>query len=47
MQSIIRNPFSRRSLGIRERLRTFLVRMQLGSVDAGSPLWERLAAPAH
>ena len=47
MQSVIRNPFSRRSLGIRERIRTFLVRMHLGSVDARSPFWEQLAAPAH
>jgi hypothetical protein len=47
MQSRIRNPFSRRSLGIRERVRTFLVRMQLGSVDPGGPFWERLAAPSH
>jgi hypothetical protein len=49
MHSRIRNPFtfSRRSLGIRGRIRTFLARMHLGSVDAGSPFWERLAAPAH
>jgi hypothetical protein len=31
---------------IRQRVRTFLVRMQFGSADVGSPFWERLA-PAH
>jgi hypothetical protein len=35
-----------RSLGIRERIRTFLVRMQLGSVAPAAPFWERMSAPA-
>jgi len=35
-----------RSLGIGGRIRTFLVRMQLGSVDSRAPFWERMAAHA-
>jgi hypothetical protein len=46
MKSIVRNRFLR-SLAIRERVRTFLVRMQFGSVEPGSPFWERMAASAH
>jgi hypothetical protein len=35
-----------RSLGIRGRIRTFLVRMQFGTVQPAAPFWERMAAPA-
>jgi hypothetical protein len=36
----------RRSFGLRDWFRSFLVRMQLGTIDPGTPFWERMAKPA-
>jgi hypothetical protein len=31
---------------LRDRIRTFLITMQLGSIDLGASSWEQLAKPA-
>jgi hypothetical protein len=36
----------RRSLAVGQRIRVFLVRMQLGPVEQAAPFWERMAKPA-